>query len=102
MQTTTRIGRRRLLTLAGRTCYALYLAWLVCGAEETAEEVITSQAEREPTNSYGYTSVEEWREGTRRALVDRHEQMLTLVLTTTKPVPAPHGPHVARWMRRTV
>ncbi len=89
MQTTYRFGRRRLLTLAGRTCYALYLAWLVVDAENTVEHLITAHSEREPTNSYGYETVELWRENTRRNLVGRHEALLDAVRSTVLPVAAP-------------
>jgi hypothetical protein len=92
MQTTTRIGRRRLLTLAGRTCYALYLAWLVVDAEDTVEQVMQTSAElghRVLDRFAAPMTPEQKREAMHTSLVSRHEALLDAVLSPAKPVAVP-------------
>ncbi len=94
MQTSTRFGRRRYLTLAGRMCYALYLSWLVCEGEDTVEQVMQTSAElgdRVLDRFASPRTPEQKREALHASLVSKHETLLLAVLSTGKPVVAPHN-----------
>ena len=91
MRIAYRLGRRRLLTLAGRVCLALWYARSAVATEDLADEVLAaaaSHAEHFDRTLLHHRAGVASREQLLAPALDRETQARA-VLTSTRPVPYP-------------